>query len=87
MLNLFDSEGNEINTEDIVKHENKLTDNIYYYLCGKKMLYRYDENGMFNSDSFNNIKIDKGVTLVNDEVHIWTRMGTESDVYDEIFNK
>jgi hypothetical protein len=49
------------------------------------MLYRYDEQGMFLHDSLRNIKLDKSVTLVYDEVHIWTRMGTEAEVFDEIF--
>jgi hypothetical protein len=85
MFNLFDYEGNEINTEDIIQYKQLITGKTYYYLCGKKMLYRYDENGSFNTHSFDNIKIDQGLTLVNDETSVWTRIGTESEVYDEIF--
>jgi hypothetical protein len=85
MFNLYDHTGNEINSEDILKHENLVTGNVYYYLCGTKMLYRYDENGMFNHDSFCNIKIDQSVTLVNDERSRWRRMGKEHEVHDEIF--
>lgn len=85
MFNIYDKDGNEINTEDIVKSENLVTGETCYYLCGNAMLYKYDESGQFNRDSFSNIKLDTSVTLVNNEVHAWTRMGTESEVFDEIF--
>lgn len=85
MFNLFDSKGIEIETEDIVKHENLKTDETCYYLCGKTMLYKYDDSGHLNNNSFINIKLDNSVTLVNNEISIWTRLGTEAEVYDEIF--
>jgi hypothetical protein len=85
MFDLVDQDGNAINTEDIIKYENLGTKEVMYYLCGKNMLYRYDEQGIFKHDSLSNIKLDKSVTLVNDEVHIWNRMGTEAEVFDDIF--
>jgi ribosomal protein L35AE/L33A len=85
MFNLIDKAGNDINAEDIIKYENLGAKEVAYFLCGEKMLYRYDEQGMFLHDSLRNIKLDKSVTMVNDEVQIWTRMGIEAEVFDEIF--
>jgi hypothetical protein len=85
MFKLVDNEGNDIYTEDIIMHENLKTKEVTYYLCGKNMLYRYDDYGLFSHNGLRNIKLDNSVTLVNNEVSIWTRMDTESEVFDEIF--
>lgn len=86
MFNLYDCLGNKINTGDIIMHQNLETGDEKYFLVGKKMMYLYDKDGMIKSESFKNNPIDWSITLVNDEMHKWIRLGTEAEVYDEIFN-
>lgn len=87
MFNLIDKTGNDINIGDIIKNENLRTEKVIYYLCGESMLYKYDGRGSFSQDSLGNIKLDDGVALVNNEVHMWTKIGKELEVFDEIFNR
>jgi hypothetical protein len=85
MFNLIDNKGNDINIEDIIRYKNLETKKVIYYFVGDKMMYRYNEQGLFKHDSFDNIKVGNGVTLVNKAASIWTRLSTKGEVYDEIF--
>lgn len=87
MVNLIEKAGSTINIEDIIKHDNLKTKEVTYYLCGESMLYKYDGRGLFSQDSLGNIKLDGGVSLVNNEMHTWTKIGNESEVFDEIFKR
>jgi hypothetical protein len=87
MFSLIDNAGNDINIGDIIKNENLRTKKVVYYLCGESMLYKYDGRCIFSHDSLGNIKLDDSVTFANNEIHMWTRIGKESEVFDEIFKR
>jgi hypothetical protein len=82
---LTDSSNNIISQGDIVKAENLRTDEVIYYLYTSKLLCKYDKLGNIDEESLVNIKVDDGVTLVNDETWKWTRLGSKEEVYGKIF--
>jgi hypothetical protein len=82
---LIDSSNNIMSQGDIVKAENISTNEVVYYLYTSKLLCKYDKLGSIDEESFANIKIDDGVTLINDETWKWTRLGTKEEVYGKIF--
>jgi phage antirepressor YoqD-like protein len=84
-LNLTDKDKNKINIGDIVKDENLEDNNLRYYLYDKGMLYRYDEYGEIDEKGFFNIKVDGGLTLVNTDVRIWTKLGNAQETYTKLF--
>lgn len=84
-MRLIASGNNEVELGDIVKAENKVTNATFYYLYSKRFLYRYDKNGNIEEDSFNNIRVDDSISLVNDDTWTWTKLGQKNEVYDLIF--
>lgn len=87
-----DCKGIEVELDQIVKHEDLVTGRIEYFHVQKRgfgylWLLKYDKKGNTEEGSLNNIKIDTGVDLINDDESKWTVLGTKEEVYDKIFKQ
>lgn len=88
---LIDSNNTKAELGTILKVENRITNKTSYYLYNKidnrEYLFKYNRNGKIEYESFENIKVDEGVSLVNDEYRKWTIEGWKEEVYNNIFSK
>lgn len=87
-----DCKGIEIELNQIVRHEDLAAGKVSYFHVqkgnfGYLWLLKYDKKGNTEEESLNNIKIDSGVELINDEASKWTVLGTKEEVYDKIFKQ
>ncbi|WP_010233427.1 hypothetical protein [Clostridium arbusti] len=84
-MSLIDYKNNIINIGDIVKLENSNKGKLDYFVYADDLLYKYDKNGKIHPDKLGNIKIDKGVSLINNTTCKWINLGSKENVYYTIF--
>lgn len=94
-FDLKDCTGHNISIGDIIKHvknsknDSQIVKTEYYLYSEDKLhnpyLFLYDQKGDIALNSFSNIHIDIGVTLINDSKNRWTRIGLKEEVYNTIF--
>lgn len=73
----------------ILRVHNNITNKISYYLYDEinsiQYLFKYNKNGKIEYESFENIKVDEGISLVNDDCWMWTIEGKKEEAYNNIF--
>lgn len=79
-----------IELNQIVKHENLTNNEVSYFEVQKRevgylWLMKYNSKGNTEEYNFDNIKIDSGVELINDDKSRWIVLGTKEEIYDKIF--
>lgn len=90
---LIDFSGKKIFSGMIVKLESiENSIDLYYLYKGlsesKGILYRYDKKGNLNTkQSYNNIYLDAGVKLVNNNKKRWVCIGPAESYHKKIFTQ
>jgi hypothetical protein len=85
VMSLIDCRNNIVNIGDILKLENSKMGKLDYFIYDNDLLYKYDKNGKIYPDKLGNIKIDTGVSLINDDTCKWTNLGSKENVYSTLF--
>lgn len=84
-MSLIDCNNNIVNIEDILKLENSKMDKLDYFIYSDGFLYKYDKSGKINHNELGNIKVDDGVSLINNDTCKWTTLGPKEKVYHKLF--
>lgn len=84
-MSLIDYRNNVVNIGDILKLENSKMGKLDYFIYDDKFLYKYDKDGEIKTDNLGNIKIDDGVSLINNDTCKWTNLGSKEKVYSTLF--
>lgn len=84
-MSLIDCKNNIVNIGDILKLENSKMGKLDYFIYSDDFLYKYDKSGKIQANNLGNIKVDEGVSLINNNTCKWINLGCKEKVYPTLF--